>query len=90
VTADKKPRRAAGIASRKIGEETVLVSPKTGKVFVLNQTGSLIWGMCDGERSVDELATHLAAEFGVLREQAGTDVLELIEELAKRNLVEMV
>ncbi len=90
MSADKKPRRAPGIASRKIGEETVLVSPKTGKVFVLNETGGLIWEMCDGERSVDQVAAHLAAEFGILPEQAGEDVLGLIQELAKRGLVEMV
>lgn len=90
MSADKKPKRAAGIASRRIGEETVLVSPKTGKVFVLNETGSLIWEMCDGKRSVDELAAYLAADFGILPEQAGADVLELIQELAKRELVEMV
>ena len=87
---EKRPKTVPGIAARKIGAETVVVSPESGKVFVLNQTGGLIWELCDGTRSLGELARPLADQFGVSLEQARSDVKELVDALAQRRLVEMV
>jgi hypothetical protein len=90
VGTESKPKAAPGTAARAIGQDTVVVAPKTGKVFVLNRTGGLIWGLCDGSRSVDELAGSLVAQFGISPQQARSDVQDLLQALAERQLIEMV
>ncbi len=87
---ESRPKTAPGVAARTIGQDTVVVAPQTGKVFVLNRTGGLIWGLCDGSRSVDELARLLVAQFGVSLQQARSDVQDLLQALAERQLIEMV
>jgi hypothetical protein len=54
-------RHTAGLASRLVGDEAVIVSPRAGKVCSLNMAGSLLWELADGSRDEAALADALRA-----------------------------
>jgi len=54
----------------------------------LNPIGSIIWQQLSDGRSPEEIAAHLASEFGIAREQASADVNEFLEQLEAQHLIE--
>ena len=54
----------------------------------LNATGSFLFSLLDGVRSVEELAAAVAERFEVEEERAGADVRSFLADLARRGFVE--
>lgn len=83
-----RPRRRADIVLQDVGGEAILIDPRTDEAHVLNGSAARLWQMCDGERSMDELA----AEFGAIYDLTAADVLEdvreVVDELVRLKLVE--
>ncbi len=48
------------LASRRIGEEEVIVSPRAGKVWSLNPAGALVWELADGSQETEKIAAMLS------------------------------
>ena len=63
--------------------------PQKDAPLKLNETGAWIWERLAEEPSLDELATDLSAEFEVDAERAWRDLVELVDELAGEDLVEL-
>ena len=87
------PRRSDRFVSRSIGSETFVVPVRAGvadleAIFTMNEVGTAIWTRIDGQKSVDELARALAAEFDVTTAEAAADVAAFVELLASKGLVE--
>jgi hypothetical protein len=77
--------------TRRIAGETILV-PVTGNVadldavYTLNEVGSFIWHLIDGERSAQALAEAVCAEYDVAPERAALDVDELLTTLEAKGM----
>lgn len=88
-----KPARSGKFAWRKIGGEAALV-PTAGRrddldsMLVLNEVGTLIWGLLDGTRSRDDLLNAVREEFEVEEEVASRDLDEFLARLVQLNAVE--
>jgi pyrroloquinoline quinone biosynthesis protein D len=67
-----------------VRERQVLLAPEG--VLVLNQTGAIILGLCDGERTVGEIVDELRGRY---RRVAGDEVGDFLARLASRRLVEL-
>jgi pyrroloquinoline quinone biosynthesis protein D len=80
-----RPRLVTGARLRydEVREEHLLLIPE-GAVR-LNSTWAEVLGLCDGERSLDDIVGALAARYdgADVRE----DVLELVDAMAQRGLV---
>ncbi len=55
-------RRAAHVAWRRVGDETVLIHLKTKKIHVLNPSGGFFWHSLDGARESHEFLDGLSLE----------------------------
>ncbi len=55
-------RRAAHVAWRRVGDETVLIHLKTKKIHVLNPSGGFFWHGLDGARESREFLDGLSLE----------------------------
>ena len=55
-------RRAAHVAWRRVGDETVLIHLKTKKIHVLNPSGEFFWHSLDGSRASREIVDGLSLE----------------------------
>jgi len=94
---DKRPRRALKPWSTVAGSVRVLDIRPTVRVAedkkivccTLNGTGGLIWQLCDGKHSVQDLITEIAAHYGVDEKVIGPDVCNLLEGLEAARLVEL-
>lgn len=58
------------------------------KLMGLNPTGSFVWGLLDGQRTLAQLAAAVAERFQVSDERALADVSAFVAALAERGLVE--
>ena len=83
----KWPKKSEDTASRIIDGEAVIVTPQKGVVTVLNETGSGIWQLLDGENTVEDIINAISSEFNVSREEAEKDTLCFIEELIDKDMV---
>jgi methyltransferase-like protein len=82
------PAHSSSIVTRKTGNEYVLV-PLTNNiadmdsVYTLNETGTFIWELIDGKKSVEDLIEAVIKEYDVDSITATTDVYSFINNLNK-------
>ncbi len=65
----------------------VLMDIQGGSMLTLNPIGSIIWQQLSDGRSQEQIAEHLASEFGITREHAFTDVSEFVQQLEAQHLI---
>jgi hypothetical protein len=75
------------IIDRVVDNEALLIHLSSGDYFSLDSVGTHIWENIDGSRTVQDLVDLVLAEYNVDRDQAVTDVLSLVEQLADEGLV---
>jgi len=81
-------RRNPSVEEAPLQGEMMLFDATTSKFFVLNPSMALAWKCCDGEHSLEEIASQLVADFqGVTAEQAADDVMHAVDELRKLGLL---
>jgi pyrroloquinoline quinone biosynthesis protein D len=87
ITPEARPRlwRLARIEFDRVRQRPVLLYPE-GAMFI-NETGKAILELCDGERTVAEIAGILGERYHA---DVGGDVAEYLEQMAGRSLVSTV
>ncbi len=81
------------LVAREIMGEFILIPITSGigdmedEIYTLNETGRAIWSKLDGKKRLGEVASDLREEFDDPSGQIEKDVLGIVEELAKRNMV---
>jgi hypothetical protein len=67
--------------------ETIVLNPKEGDFFKLNEVGALILENLDGQQSTDDLVKKVVEAFEVEEAQAVKDVNDFIAQLKTLKLV---
>lgn len=83
----RTPVKSDRTASRIIDKETVIVLLDEQQTLVLNDVGSRIWEIMDGEKDLDELTRIITSEFDVAYTDALQDITNFIEELEGKGAV---
>jgi hypothetical protein len=81
-------RRAAHVAWRRVGEETVLIHLRDKKIYVLNPSGGFFWHGLDGSRETEQFLFSLSSK-DRLPEGASDWIEAFFGELRKADLVEV-
>jgi len=89
VLASVRPTQNPLAAWREIDGVVVVISPEDSVLHELNPTAGFIWKHATGERTAEEIAVLLAAEYDVDAPTALADTRELIAELAGKKLLHM-
>ena len=79
-------QRNPSILWRELDGEAVLLSPSAGSSYNLNQVGTFIWKLLDGQHSTEDIAIALCQDYEVEYEQALQDIERLLIELQNNNL----
>lgn len=85
-----KPSRAREMAYEELPEENelMLIDEENGEVRVLNSEAGGIWLLCNGERTVEDIAHFLAGMFPSMNyEQLSDKVDETLHMLADQGLI---
>jgi coenzyme PQQ biosynthesis protein PqqD len=78
------PKAIEGFQLETLDDEIVLLHPTSNIIIHSNQTGALIWQLCDGQRSVEEIVELLSAAYPESRTEIEKDVPEVIQTLLAR------
>ena len=57
MTSVNKPRRKPDYRLEAIDNELLLYHPAETKILYCNETASLIWQLCDGQRTLQEITS---------------------------------
>ncbi|MCP4142174.1 MAG: PqqD family protein [Chloroflexi bacterium] len=77
------PKPVEGFQTQSLDGEIVLLHPVRNIIIHINQTGALIWELCDCKRTVDEIIELLSAAYPDARDAIAEDVPETIQTLVK-------
>jgi hypothetical protein len=83
-----QPRRREGVLAQRVDQTTVLLDPRPGEYFSLDEVGSRIWDLCDGTRTPAAIAEVICEEYDAGPATVQADVLELLADLAGAGLLE--
>lgn len=84
----KTPHLKSDLIWRQVDENTVVVTPQSGQMRVLNGVGSTIWQLLVEGQSPEAIIAHLVAHYAVSAEQAGADLDKFLAELEERGLLQ--
>ena len=76
------PKPVPGFQTQTLDGEIVLLHPLNNTILHINQTGALVWQLCDGLRSVTEIVIILSEAYPEARGQIERDVQKVIYEMA--------
>lgn len=72
---------------RTMDDGAVLVKPEAGRVRVLNEVGTTIWQLMDGEHNLGQIEARLVEKYDVGPGQARSDLHQFLTELMERDLI---
>ena len=75
--------------SSDLGGEAAILNLKNNVYYGLNSVGARVWTLIQQPRTVAELRDILAAEYDVATPRLESDLLELLSDLAGKELVEI-
>jgi pyrroloquinoline quinone biosynthesis protein D len=87
MTACPKISFRARLQTDQVSGKPLLLYPEG--VLVLNPTGYAIVCLCNGQATVEELVSTLAARYQVSTEKISAEVTGYLERLRERNLLEL-
>jgi hypothetical protein len=85
-----KPRRKPGYLLEAIDNELLLYHPAETKIMYCNETAALIWQLCDGQRSVQEIVALLSDAYPQAAESIATDVQVALGHFFEHGAIEFV
>ena len=86
-------RCCENLVTRKIVGETIIVPfsdqlADLQQVYSLNTTGGFVWDHLDGSTSLELIHEAVIANFKIGKQEAWTDLAELVADLAEAGLIE--
>lgn len=71
------------VAATVVDGQAVIVMADSGQVTVLNEVGTRVWQLSDGQRSVDEIVQAILSEYEVTQDAAWQDVETFLTRLVE-------
>ena len=82
--------QSADIASRTIGDDTLIMSTLDSTIFMLNAVGTAIWNFADGTMPLSRIVREkICSDFEVSDAQALADAEEFVDELVKHGILSL-
>ena len=78
--------------TREIAGETIIVPIRShvadlDSIYTLNEVGTLIWGLLDGQTPVHRMVAAVTEEYDTESERAEKDVIDFLESLETAGLI---
>ncbi|MBN1148030.1 MAG: PqqD family protein [Anaerolineales bacterium] len=84
------PKRKDDYRLEQLDDELLLYHPSDTKILYLNQSASLVWGLCDGQHSVAEIVQLLSEAYPEAAENIPDDVRATLEQFLESGCIELV
>jgi hypothetical protein len=86
-----RPSQVSGFQAAEkesLSGELVLFDPVTQKILYSNQTGALIWGLCDGQRTIADIIQLLNEAYPDSIPEIDAEVRETLSVLVEHGAIE--
>jgi len=87
---NNSPRKCAGFLTEKMDGEIVLLHAARNIIIHANETAALVWQMCDGTNTTEQIIEVLAGVYPEEREQIARDVPGIIQKLRAQGALDCV
>lgn len=77
------------VAATVVDGQAVIVMADTGQLTILNEVGTRIWEMSDGNHSIEEIIQAIMEEYEVTPEAAQQDAEEFLNRLVEIQAIEL-
>jgi hypothetical protein len=68
-------------------DSLILLNPQDGQYYTLDEVGARVWQLCDGRRAVADVIAAIHAEYDAPLAAIQTDIVELLDDLAREKLL---
>jgi len=85
-----RPRRKEDFRLEEVAGELLLYHPGSTKILYCNKTASLLWQLCDGTRSIEEIKVTLREAFPEAADSISDDVEETLKKFLEHDALELV
>ena len=85
-----RPIHQENFHSEVLDQEIILYFPGGGQFLYLNQTAALVWELCDGSLSVDEIIQALQTVFPESAEEIRNDVADTLQMFQKHGCITLL
>ncbi|GJQ24909.1 MAG: PqqD family protein [Planctomycetia bacterium] len=84
-----KPLRKSDIAIRCVDNEAILYREGEKRIHILNPTARLVWELCDGAHTVEDMEKTMRANFSIADgRDVMKDIRQTIDEFACKGVLE--
>jgi pyrroloquinoline quinone biosynthesis protein D len=87
VAKEMLPRQAARVVTQQAAGKWVVLNLKTGHYYALDEVAGRIWQLCDGSRSVQQIAEVVGEEFDAEGQDVEADVAAFVSEFVGESLL---
>ena len=81
------PRRSENIRWREFGTDGILLDPRSGDYFQVDDVGITIWKRMDGRKTVEKIVEELSSDFCSEEGDMVKDTIEFMERLVGEGLI---
>jgi hypothetical protein len=81
------PVKNPDIVARTEQKEALLFNPVNGDMLCINETGILVWDLCDGFHKIDDIAEKMIDKYEVPSEKAKKDCLAYLKDMKKSGFI---
>jgi Coenzyme PQQ synthesis protein D (PqqD) len=79
--------REEEVASKVIDGEAIIINLANGVYYSMDKVGALVWDLLQAGHTLEEVITVVTGQYVVDRDQAESNVQDLVQELVQENLV---
>lgn len=81
-------KRVDGLPWQIVGENAVIIDPRSNKIHELDPVGTVIWSNLDGKQEAQEIATIISENYSSEEAMVVSDIDEFCETLLGEGLIE--
>ncbi|RMF92189.1 MAG: PqqD family protein [Candidatus Schekmanbacteria bacterium] len=86
---ERVPVPSEKILSRIENAKAVIFDDSVGEPYLLNETGTLIWQLCDGNLKIKEIIEILCQQFEDDPSRIEKEVLDFIDKLKEKKIISL-
>jgi len=87
IALDSRPSRSQQVLAQPNAESLILLNPEDGQYYTLDEVGARVWELCDGTHAVTDVVSAIYAEYDAPLAAIQGDVVELLDDLTRENLL---
>jgi pyrroloquinoline quinone biosynthesis protein D len=84
----RPPTPSKDVSLQRVGDEAILHDRRNGRAHVINESAARIWDLCDGQHTLDQIATAFAASYQLAAPDVSEDVQYILTRFHELRVIE--